>query len=214
MKISIRIDSAAAQAQLRRWGGEFRDKVKKAVAKAMAKEAREIKQDVRAQVASQLTVVKKNFLKGFSAYVIDRDKTRLPALYVGSRIPWVGMHEKGGTISAKMLIPLHGRVGRKRFKAQIAELMRGGNAYFIKNAKGNVVLMAENIKEHDRPLAGFKRRYRKAEGIKRLKRGADIPIAVLVPRVMLKKRLDIERLVVRRIPRLAASIEQQIRTVG
>ena len=214
MKISIRIDSAAAQAQLRRWGGEFRDKVKKAVAKAMAKEAVEIKQDVREQVASQLTVVKKTFLKGFSAYVIDRDKARLPALYVGSRIPWVGMHEKGGTISAKMLIPLHGRVGRKRFKAQIAELMRGGNAYFIKNAKGNVVLMAENIKEHDRPLAGFKRRYRKAEGIKRLKRGADIPIAVLVPRVMLKKRLDIERLVVRRIPRLAASIEQQIRTVG
>jgi len=214
MKISIRIDSAAAQAQLRRWGGEFRDKVKKAVAKAMAKEAVEIKQDVREQVASQLTVVKKTFLKGFSAYVIDKDPSRLPALYVGSRIPWVGMHEKGGVISAKMLIPLHGRVGRKRFKAQIAELMRGGNAYFIKNAKGNVVLMAENIKEHDRPLAGFKRRYRKAEGIKRLKRGADIPIAVLVPRVMLKKRLDIERLVVRRIPRLAASIEQQIRTVG
>jgi hypothetical protein len=214
MKISIRIDSAAAQAQLRRWGGEFRDKVKKAVGKAMAKEATAIKQDVRAQVASQLTVVKKNFLKGFSAYVIDKDKSRLPALYVGSRIPWVGMHENGGVISAKMLIPLHGRVGRKRFKAQIAELMRGGNAYFIKNAKGNVVLMAENIKEHDRPLAGFKRRYRKAQGIKRLKRGADIPIAVLVPRVMLKKRLDIERLVVRRIPRLAASIEQQIRTVG
>ena len=214
MKISIRIDSAAAQAQLRRWGGEFRDKVKKAVAQAMAKEAVEIKQDVREQVASQLTVVKKTFLKGFSAYVIDKDPSRLPALYVGSRIPWVGMHEKGGVISAKMLIPLHGRVGRKRFKAQIAELMRGGNAYFIKNAKGNVVLMAENIKEHDRPLAGFKRRYRKAQGIKRLKRGADIPIAVLVPRVMLKKRLDIERLVVRRIPRLAASIEQQIRTVG
>ncbi len=169
---------------------------------------------MRDKVASQLTVVKKTFLKGFSAYVIDKDPSRLPALYVGSRIPWVGMHEKGGVISAKMLIPLHGRVGRKRFKAQIAELMRGGNAYFIKNAKGNVVLMAENIKEHDRPLAGFKRRYRKAQGIKRLKRGADIPIAVLVPRVMLKKRLDIERLVVRRIPRLAASIEQQIRTVG
>ena len=211
MKISIRIDSAAAQAQLRRWGGDFRDKVKKAVAKAMAKEAVEIKSDVRDQVASQLTVVKKTFLKGFSAYVIDKDPSRLPALYVGSRIPWVGMHEKGGVISAKMLIPLHGRVGRKRFKAQVAELMRGGNAYFIKNAKGNVVLMAENIKEHARPLAGFKRRYRKAQGIKRLKRGADIPIAVLVPRVMLKKRLNIERLVVRRIPRLTAEIEKQIR---
>ncbi len=212
MKISLHLNSKAAHAQLRRWGGEFRDTVKKAVAKAMAKEAVSIKQDVRAQVASQLTVVKKTFLKGFAAYVIDKDKARLPALYVGSRIPWVGMHEKGGTISAKMLIPLHGRVGRKRFKAQIAELMRGGNAYFIKNARGNVVLMAENIKEHDRPLAGFKRRLRKAQGIKRLKRGADVPIAVLVPRVMLKKRLDIERLVVGRVPRLAAGIEQQIRT--
>lgn len=214
MKIALKIDSAAAQAQLRRWGGEFRDRVKKAVKVAMVREAAELKAEVRAQVSNQLTVVKKNFLKGFSAYLIDRDTSRLPALYVGSRIPWVGMHEKGGTISARMLIPLHGRVGRKRFKAQIAELMRGGNAYFIKNAKGHVVLMAENLKEHARPLAGFKRRYRKAEGIKRLKRGADIPIAVLVPRVLLKKRLDVERLVVQRIPKLAAEIEKMLRTLS
>lgn len=213
MKISIRIDSAAAQAQLRRWGGEFRDKVKKAVARAIASEAAEIKQEVRSHVAGQMNVIKKSFLKGFSAKVLDKDPTRLPALYVGSRIPWSAMHETGGMIGGRMLIPLHGRVGRKRFKAQIAELMRGGNAYFIKNAKGNIVLMAENIKEHDRPLAGFKRRYRKADGIKRIKRGADIPIAVLVPKVVLKKRLDIERLVAGRIPRLAAAIENQIGTV-
>jgi len=70
--------------------------------------------------------------------------------------------------------------------------------------------MAENIKEHDRPLSGFKRRYRKAEGIKKLKRGADIPIAVLVPRVVLKKRLNIERLVAGRIPRLAAAVEKSL----
>lgn len=71
--------------------------------------------------------------------------------------------------------------------------------------------MAENIKEHDRPLSGFKRRYRKVEGIKRLKRGADIPIAVLVPRVVLKKRLNVERLVAGRVPRLSAGIEKQLR---
>jgi hypothetical protein len=213
MRISVQIDSAAAQAQLRRWGGEFRDKVKKAVSRAIASEAVELKQDVRSHVASQMAVVKKSFLKGFSAKVLDKDPNRLPALYVGSRIPWSGMHETGGQIAGRMLIPLNGRVGRKRFKAQVAELMRGGNAYFIKNAKGNIVLMAENIKEHDRPLSGFKRRYRKAEGIKRLKRGADIPIAVLVPKVVLKKRIDVERLVAGRIPRLAAAVEKQISTV-
>ena len=142
MKISLHIDSAAAQANLRRWVGEFQDKVKRAVARAMRAEATEIKQEVRSQVASQMAVVKNSFLKGFNAKVLDQDPNRLPALYVGSRIPWSGIHERGGSISAKMLIPLHGRVGRKRFKAQIAELMRGGNAYFIKNAKGNIVLMA------------------------------------------------------------------------
>jgi len=217
MRISVRIDSKAAQAQLRRWGGEFREKVQKAVARGIASEATELKQDVRSHVAGQMTVVKKSFVKGFTAKVLDKDKNRLPALYVGSRIPWSGIHEHGGVIGGRMLIPLHGRVGRKRFKAQIAELMRGGNAYFIKNAKGNLVLMAENIKEHDRPLAGFKRRYRKsmsgAEGIKKLKRGADVPIAVLVPRVQLKKSLNVERMVAGRIPRLTAAIEKQLRQV-
>ena len=213
MRISIRIDSAAGNAQLRRWGGEFRTKVQKAVERAMRTEAAEIKDDVRGHVAGQMSVARKSFLKGFTAKVLAKDPKRLPALYVGSRIPWSGMHESGGQIGGRMLIPLHGRVGRKRFMAQVAELMRGGNAYFIKNAKGNIVLMAENIKEHDRPLSGFKRRYRKAEGVKRLKRGADIPIAVLVPKVVLKKRLNVERLVAGRIPRLSAAVEREISTV-
>lgn len=214
MRIAIRIDSKAAQAQLRRWGGEYRDKVKKTVARVIASEARELKQEVRTHVAGQMAVVKKSFLQGFTVRVLDKDPKRLPALHVGSRIPWSGMHERGGTIGGRMLIPLHGRVGRKRFKAQVAELMRGGNAYFIRNAKGNIVLMAENLKEHDRPLSGFKRRYRKNEGIKRLKRGMDIPIAVLVPRVVLKKRLDVERLVMGRVPALLAGIEKGLRGLG
>ena len=52
MRISVRIDSKAAQAQLRRWGGEFREKVQKVVARGIASEAAELKQDVRGHVAS------------------------------------------------------------------------------------------------------------------------------------------------------------------
>ena len=43
--------------------------------------------------------------------------------------------------------------------------------------------MAENIKEHDRVISGPKRRFKKVTGVGRLTRGADVPIAVLVPRV-------------------------------
>lgn len=115
----------------------------------------------------------------------------------------------GTKVNGKLLIPIHGRVGRKAFKAYVTELLRSGNAYFVKK-NGQVLLMAENIKENDKPLAGFKRRYRKAEGISRLKRGVDIPIAVLVPKVTLPKRLDVMGLVVNRLPKICATIESEI----
>jgi len=214
MKISVRIDSAAATAQLRRWGGEYRAKVRQAAARALQRHGEQLRQDVRTHVAGQMKVVKKAFLSSFSGRVIDRDPNRLPALVVGSRVPWVGIHESGGSIAGKLLIPLYGaRLGRKAFKALVRQLMSAGNAYFVKNAKGHVVLMAENIAEHDKPLAGFKRRHRKAQGIKRLKRGADIPIAVLVPRVALAKRLDVQRLVAASTPRLAAALQKQLQAL-
>ena len=40
MRISIRLDSAAAKAQLRRWGGEFRAKAHKAVARGISMSTR------------------------------------------------------------------------------------------------------------------------------------------------------------------------------
>jgi len=210
MRVRISLDSPKAKAHLRKWGGEFRVKMQKTVVRAIATEARDIRQQVRDHVRANLSVARKSFLRGFTARALDGDKSRLPALYVGSRIPWSGMHEKGGTINKRVLVPINGRVGRKRFKQQVSELMRGGNAFFVRNSKGHLVLMAENQKTFDKPLAMFKRRHRKASGIKRLKRGDAIPIAVLVPRLTLRKRLNIERLVNDRIPKLSRRIEDFI----
>jgi hypothetical protein len=207
--LSIRLDTSHVRTSGLLDGAAFVQKLHQAVGKVMRAEAKVIQASVRSHVSGQLKVVKKSFLKGFGAKVLDQDSNRLPGMVIRSRIPWAGMHEYGGTISGKMLIPINGRVGRKRFKAYVDELMRGGNAYFTKK-NGKVILMAENIKEHDRPLAGFKRRYRKAEGIKRLKRGADIPIAVLVSKVTLRKRLDVEGVVRQRIPALRTAIEKEI----
>lgn len=187
----------------------FFQKLHKAVGQAMKSEAKLMREAVHRHVGSQLKVVRRSFLKGFRAKVLDQDNNRLPGMVIGSRIPWAGVHETGATISGKMLIPLHGRMGKKQFKAYVEQLMRGGNAYFVKKG-GKVILMAENLKEYDKPLAGIKRRYRKAEGIKRLKRGVDIPIAVLVSRVTLRKRLDVEGLVRQRLPALAGAIQKSL----
>ena len=214
MKISLRVDSAAAQAQLRRWGGEYRAKARQAAARALKQHGDDLRQEVRGHVAGEMKVAKKTFLTSFTDRVIDRDPNRLPALYVGSRVPWVGIHENGGSIAGRLLIPIYGaRFGRKTFKNLVRQLMNAGNAYFVKNAKGHIVLMAENMAEHDKPLAGFKRRHRKATGIARLKRGADIPIAVLVPRVAIPKRLDVQRVVTSSMPRLAAALQKQLNSL-
>ena len=205
MEISFSIKSDAVE----KWLDQFPEQVKKAVGKAMAKEGKQMQSAIQSHVASRLNVLRRGFLNNFRVATMSRGND-LPSLQVYSKVGWAAAHNFGLTINGKMLIPINGRVGRKRFKAQIAELMRGGNAYFVKNAKGNVVLMAENIKEHDRPLAGFKRRYRKAEGIKRLKRGADIPIAILVTKVTIPKRLDIEGVVESRLPMLCTSIDKEL----
>ena len=214
MKIRLTLNRTEAKTQLTGWVGELRKKVRKAAVVALTREAPKVRAAMQAHVGSKLKIARPAFLKTLFAKVMNAKPERLPALHVGSKVPWLGIHESGGTIKGKLLIPLHGHVGRKQFKAQIAALRRGGNAYFVKARNGNLVLMAENQKEYDRPLSGFKRRYRKASGSGRLKRGADVPIAVLVSRVTIKRRLDVIGIIQGRIPELGTAIERQLKTLS
>lgn len=70
------------------------------------------------------------------------------------------------------------------------------------------------IHEYDRTLAPYKRRHRRATGGGRLKRGADVPIAVLVPRVTIKKRLDVYAVIARQVPAMSAAIENELGRLG
>ena len=87
--------------------------------------------------------------------------------------------------------------------------MRSGNAWFIRK-DGKVILMAENIKENASALTRFKRAERQRTGAKSIKRGQEIPIAVLVPRVTLKRRFDFDGTVRRAMPQLAQFINRYL----
>jgi hypothetical protein len=60
-------------------------------------------------------------------------------------------------------------------------------------------------------LARFKRGERLRTGQKRLRRGQEIPVAVLVDSVRLRKRFDLESAVRRKLPRLAQAIQKELR---
>ncbi|WP_339751915.1 DUF6441 family protein [uncultured Marinobacter sp.] len=212
MRISLTGDGLLDRRRFRSWRGQTQRKMRDAASRAMRGVGREIAESVRQDMRAGLRVKKASFLKSMRAKVYNQRRDRFPALYIGSKIPWLGLHEKGGVISGRMLIPLlpqHQRLGRKAFRRVIDALMRSGNAFFIQR-NGKAILMAENIRENDRALARFKRGERLRSGQKRLRRGQEIPIAVLVDRIRLRSRFNIESSVRRKLPRLARAIQREI----
>jgi hypothetical protein len=210
MKLTLTTSGLLDPRKLSAWSAQRRRAIHAAVAKGMAVGGREVREAARAQMRSAFEVRRASFVSSMQTKVFDRKPERLPALWVGSRIPWLGIHERGGTVAGRMLIPLlPTRIGPKRFKAVIDSLMRSGNAFFVEK-NGRVLLMAENIRENANVLGRFKRAERERSGVKRLQRGQEIPIAVLVRRVELKRRFDLAAGVQGALPKLAAAIGREL----
>jgi hypothetical protein len=111
---------------------------------------REVRDSARAEMRSAFDVKRASFVSSMGIKVFDKKANELPALWVGSKIPWLGLHEQGGSVSGNLLIPLlPGRIGPKRFKAVIDGLMRSGNAFFIEK-NGRVLQMAGEHLENSR----------------------------------------------------------------
>lgn len=216
MKLSLTTSGLLDPKRLDSWIPEKRRAIRKAVEAGMKLAGREIAQTVQARMQSAFKVRKAGFVRSMRHKLYAGSPAKFPALMIGSRIPWLGIHTRGGTIGGRMLIPLlpeHQRLGRKAFRRVIDGLMRTGNAFFIQK-NGKVILMAEVIKENAAELRRFKRAERGRTGAKSIKRGQEIPIAVLVPMVTLRGRLDLPGIVRSQLPKLTSSILQQLTIHG
>lgn len=214
MQVSLTTSGLLDPAKLRAWTNAQHQKIRGAVSRAMRSEGR-VMMAAAQQQAQQAFGGKRRAANSIRFKVYDKRPQDMPALKIGSKIPWLGMHEKGGTISGKLLIPF-GDSRPRGFRKLVAELMRGGNAYF--NKVGNhAILFAENIPENAGVLRGFKRTARnlgivQTNGKKgtSIARGTDIPVAVLVDRVTLRRRMKLEATVRAGLPALASAIEKEL----
>ena len=216
MKLSLTTSGLLDPKRLDSWIPEKRRAIRKAVEAGMKSAGKEIAQTVQARMQAAFKVRKVGFVRSMRHKLYAGSPEKFPALLIGSKIPWLGIHMRGGTIAGRMLIPLlpeHQRLGRKAFRRVIDGLMRTGNAFFIQK-NGKVILMAEAIKENASELRRFKRAERGRSGAKSIKRGQEIPIAVLVPTVTLRARLDLPGIVRSQLPKLTTSILQQLNTHG
>ena len=215
LKLSLTATGLFEKSNFEAWTRQKQTAIHQAVVAGMQSGGKVVADTVRTRMNADFTVRKPGFVRSLRAKVFDRDPDRLPALLIGSRIPWLGIHVRGGTLSGRMLIPLlpeHQRMGRKAFRRVIDGLLRTGNAFFIQR-NGKAILMAEAIKENSAELRRFKRAERIRTGAKSIKRGTEIPIAVLVPNVTLKRRFDLEGAVRGQLPVLARAIEQRLNKI-
>lgn len=215
LKISLSRAGLLDPAELSSWSLSKQVNIRKAVTAGMRAESKQLVESVRNQMKADFTVKQQRFLRSVRAQVFDRNPITLPALLIGSKISWLGVHMRGGNIAGRMLIPLTEegrRIGRRAFKRIIDALISSGNAYFIQK-DGKAILMAENIQENQQQLRRFKRAERARTGAKSIKRGQEIPIAVLVPRVSLPARFNLAQAVQRQLPNLAHSIETKLKTI-
>ena len=212
LKLSLTASGLLDKSKLDAWSRQKQTAIHKAVAVGMRDGGKVVADGVRRKMKTDFTVKKAAFVNSLRAKVYDRNPDKLPAVLIGSKIPWLGIHMRGGTLSGRMVIPLTEegrRIGRRAFKRVIDTLIRSGNAYFIRK-NGQAILMAENIKENASVLTRFKRAERSRTGAKSIKRGTEIPIAVLVPAVSMKRRFDLEGTVRGQMPVLARAIEKQL----
>ena len=187
LKVSLSRSGLLDSAKLSSWSRTKQASIRKAIASGMRDEGKNMVDGVRKQMQADFTVKKAGFTKSV----------------------------RGGTIEGRMLIPLTEegkRIGRRAFKRVIDALIRSGNAFFI-HKNGKVILMAENLRENQIPLRRFKRAERQRTGTQTIQRGQEIPIAVLVPRVTLKRRFDLTGAVRSRMPALARAIETQLKNI-
>lgn len=118
MRLSLTTTGLLDPRQLATWSSERRRAIHAAVAKGMQSGGREVRDAARSEMRSAFTVKRNSFISSMGVKVFDKKPAHLPnslpALLVGSKIPWLGLHEKGGTVSGNLLIPLlPGRIGPK-----------------------------------------------------------------------------------------------------
>ena len=176
MKLSLTTSGLLDPKRLDSWVPEKRRAIRKAVEAGMKAGGKDIVEVARGRMQSAFKVRKAGFLKSMRQKLYAGSPEKFPALLIGSKVPWLGIHVRGGTLTGKMLIPLTEegkRMGRKAFARVIDALMRTGNAYFIQK-NGKMILMAENIRENASALRRFKRAERRRTGVKSIKRGQEI----------------------------------------
>lgn len=204
MQISLVKEGLLARGQLSTWSARTFERIRNSLRGGMQRGGARIAAEARADVQSKLKG--RRAAQSIRSRVWDRDKRRMPGLQINSKIPWLGVHERGRTITGPMLIPFGSgaRMRRRDWVAFIKKVFDEDRGFYIRSKRtGARILMVRPAGKGDkltRFRSGLRKRLRAQGGTGRISRTQPIPVALSVNRVTIKKRLRIEQIVRRGLP--------------
>lgn len=123
MKLNLVAEGLLDPSRLSAWHTDMQKDIHAAVARGMQAGGKAIAREAQGKMSGSFAVRRPGFARSMTAKLYDKDPTRLPALRIGSKIPWLGIHVRGGSVAGNLLIPLlPTRIGPKRFRQVIADL--------------------------------------------------------------------------------------------
>lgn len=181
-------------------GDRFKDRVNKASLKAFKKSMDDtlkvLKPFAKNLNSSKFPGSKKTFENTWKVKRYNNDKKRFETALIYNKVPWFSIHETGGIINGKMVVPLYthrttasGRIGMKKWKALLKQL-KSNNQSFFKKVNGNILLFAISNKSNNSKIRSFSKGYRTHKGIKRIKGGTAVPIGIVLNKIRIKRRFD------------------------
>lgn len=217
MQLSFQLSGLFDARDMKKWTEQRQQKIFAAVAGGMTVAGKTIADKANADARRVLNIKRKAF-PNFFRRVYQQRTDILPQMLIASRVLWFGIHERGGTIQGPLLVPLleeGQRIGPKAFRLLLKQLDSQGNLW-TDRVGGRTILFTEKLgkEEQAKGARKFVRAERIRSGKKSVRRGASVPIALVVPRAKMRKRLQFERIVRSNTNVIAKEVQKRLNRVG
>lgn len=193
LNIRSRTSGILSLAGLTQYQTKIKKKVKIAYGLAVKQATKETKVEMKNKASTAFKVKKKTFLNTFSAKIYDSKPDKLASVLFLQKIKWFKLHETGGTINGKMVLPFENINGKrmtpKKWKALLKSLKQNKQSFW-KNINGKLILFAVIDRSNSRSLSGYRQTFKARKSIKKVKAGTAIPIGMMVTTIRLKRRYN------------------------
>lgn len=206
IETKIEIDGVFKNSQFFSFRKDLKKDMFVAIEKAYIVAGKEIAKKLQTQASSVFKAKRKGFIKSFSSKIYNEYKDSPPALLLGSKIPWMGIHQYGGTVrpgGGLLLIPkTKKRIGPKEFKKLMNNLIQSKNAYFRVMKNGKIGLFSQTVDENLNSI-------QRLSGKNKLRK--ETLIAIGVKSVSIRKRLRTIEIVKENTSVVTREIEKQLK---